>query len=103
LQGRSGTRCPSEMGGDFFWKIRIVVERANGLRAFQSELGALLRGQNRSLESNQRVEGSLKPEMHISFENHRFLIRQILAMKTMILGLKTPISGMFIDRYQNDN
>jgi hypothetical protein len=43
------------MGGDFFWKIRIVVERANGLRAFQSEPGALLRGQNRSLESNQRV------------------------------------------------
>ncbi len=33
----------------------------------------------------------------------RFLIWPILASKTMILGLKTPISRILIDRYQYDN
>jgi len=32
----------------------------------------------------------------------KFLIRPILASKTTILGLKTPISGMYINRYQYD-
>jgi hypothetical protein len=51
------------------------------------------------LASEQRVERSLRPGRHTSFESHRFLIRPILASKTTILGLKTPISGMFINRY----
>ncbi len=33
----------------------------------------------------------------------RFLIWPILASKTMILGLKTPICRILIDRYQYDN
>ena len=33
---------------------------------------------------------------------NRFLIRPILASKTTILRLKTPIFGMFINKYQDD-
>jgi hypothetical protein len=51
------------------------------------------------LVSEQRVERSLRPGRHTSLESHRFLIRPILASKTTILGQKTPISGMFINRY----
>ena len=82
--------------------MAIVFERENGLRAMQSELRDLLKRQNRSLESEQRVERSLEPERHTSFESHRFPIHPILAPKTRILGLKTPISGILIDRYQKD-
>jgi hypothetical protein len=35
-------------------------------------------------------------------EPHKYLIWPILASITTILGLKTPISGMFIKKYQYD-
>jgi hypothetical protein len=38
--------------------MAIVFERANGLRALQSELRDLLKRQNRSLESEQKVAGT---------------------------------------------
>ena len=89
-------------GWRLFWKVAIVFVVAIGLRALLSELKDLLKIQSRHLVSEQRVEMSLEPERHTSFENHRFLIRSILASKTMILELKTPISGLLINRYQDD-
>jgi hypothetical protein len=44
------------------------------------------------LASEARVERSLSPGLYISSESHRFLIRPILASKTTLLGLKTPVS-----------
>jgi hypothetical protein len=61
-----------------------------------------LRKQGRSLASEQEVEKPSRPGRHISFESHKFLIRPNLGSKTTILGLKKPISGMYINRYQND-
>jgi hypothetical protein len=36
----------------------------------------------------------------VGFFKSKPLIRSILVLKTMILALKTPIPGMFINRYQ---
>ena len=85
-----------------FWKMAIAFARASGLRALLSELRDLLKILSRSLASEQGVARLLEPGRHTNFESYRFLIRPILASKTTILGLKTPISGMLINRYQND-
>ena len=66
--------------------MAIVFERANGLRALQSELRDLLKRQNRSLESEQRVERSLEPERHTNFESHRFPIHPIFGPENEDIG-----------------
>jgi hypothetical protein len=54
----------------------------------------------------EQVYSSERPEAKIEALVCRFfipksLIQSILVLKTTILGLKTPVSGMFINRYQD--
>jgi hypothetical protein len=90
---------PNKLDRSKYFLLRTLAEST---RALLSELRDLLRIQNKRLASGQRVERSLKSGRHTSFESHRFHIRPILASKMTILGLKTPISGMLINRYQDD-
>ena len=76
------------------WYYYVCLRKTSGI--------SLLRKQCRSLASEQRVEKVVEAGPSYQLREPQASYLANLASKTTILGPKTPISGMFIKRYQFD-